>query len=128
MENNTVCDSCDGSSSQKDVRSIFQLTVCNSIESSITKFLSKEQLSDDILFDCNFCLLRDLHHSIKFVRLGLFLILQLKRFIHFNGTISKDMTKVIYYPKPFVIVSRRLVFETCCCLCLSVGKPGERKV
>ena len=67
----------------------------------MTKFLCTVQLSGDNLFNCNFCSAKrpaSLHH--KFVRLGQFLIIQLKRFSNFHGTISKDLTEVICYPKP----------------------------
>ena len=58
-------------------------------------FLKTEYLSDENKFFCNFCKsLQPAFMEHEFSSIGRFLIVQLKRFLNLNGSVTKDIRKV----------------------------------
>ena len=75
---------------------ILQLSVSDSTQSAIDSFLKPEELTNNNLFFCNYCAsLQPAVLEHEFSRLGDFLIIQIKRFLNFSGTVTKN-TKSVY--------------------------------
>ena len=89
------CLSCHQSIDNEDSFTIFQLPVANTVQSSLDLFLTPEHLSGDNSFFCGYC--SSLQPAIidhSFSRVEQFLIIQLKRFANFQGTLTKDINIV----------------------------------
>ena len=74
---------------------IFQLLVANTVQSSLDLLLTPEHLSGDNSFFCNYC--SSLQSAIiehGFSKAGQFIIIQLKRFVNFQGTVTKEINIV----------------------------------
>ena len=90
-----ICLSCHQSIDNEDSFTIFQLPVANTVQFSVDLFLTPEHLSGDNSFFSNYY--SSLQPAIIehcFSRIGQFLIIQLKRFVNFQGTVTKDINMV----------------------------------
>ena len=89
------CLSCQQSIDNEDSFTIFQLPVASTVQSSFNLFLTPEHLLRDNSFFCDYCsFLQPATIDHGFSRVGQFLIIQLKRFVNFQGTLTKDINIV----------------------------------
>ena len=96
VKNTVTCNLCFQSSVTEDPFMILQLSVSDSTQSAIDSFLKPEELTNNNLFFCNYCAsLQPAVLEHEFSRLGDFLIIQIKRFLNFSGTVTKN-TKSVY--------------------------------
>ena len=95
VRNSVTCNTCFGNNLQEDLCKILQLPVSNSIQESIDSFLNPEDLNGSNMYFCNSC--SSLQPAIlehEFSDIGSCVIIQLKRFVHFRSSVSKDIKAV----------------------------------
>ena len=95
LKNTITCNTCLENNIHEDPFSILQLPVADSVQQSVDMFLRSEDLIGTNSYFCNVCSSHQpavLEH--EFSRLGNFLIIQLKRFSNFSGSVTKDARKV----------------------------------
>ena len=103
IKNTVTCNSCLLSNIQEDPCKILQLPVSTSVQQSMNSFLQPEELQNDNLYFCNVCSSLQpglLEHEVS--KLGDILIIQLKRFLSFGTSVSKD-TKAVKCEKQIKI-------------------------
>ena len=97
VKNTVSCISCSEYNITEDPLTILQVPVSDSVQSSIDSFLKPENLLGDNSYFCNVCgSLQPALLEHEFSKLGKFLIIQLKRFITFSNSVTKD-TKVVTF-------------------------------
>ena len=99
---------CHQSIDNEDSFTLFQLLVANTVQFSLDLFLTPQDPSGHNYFFCNYC--SSLQPAIiehYFSRVGQFLIIQLKRFVNFQGTVTKDINIV----KSFANIPIPVIFD-----------------
>ena len=92
------CLSCQQCIENEDSFTIFQLPVANTVQSCLDLFLTPEHLSGDNSFFYDYC--SSLQPTIidsSFCRVGHYLIIQLKWFVNFQETVTKDINFVVCF-------------------------------
>ena len=95
VRNTITCNTCFQSSVHEDLCKILQLPISPSIQQAIDLYLQPEELRDHDKYFCNFCSSHQpasLEHEL--VNSGSLLIVQLKRFVSFGNSVSKDVRSV----------------------------------
>ena len=95
FRNSITCNSCYQSSSNEDVSSILRIPVANSIQAALDNILKCEELNGEDSYFCNVCNSFQpaaLEHEV--VSCGLYLIVQIKRFLNLDGSTTKDTKSI----------------------------------
>ena len=97
------CLSCHQSIDNEDPFSILKLPLANTMQSSLDSFLMPEHLSgDNSFFCCNCSSLKPAFFEHGFLVIQ-FLIIQLKRFVNFQRTVTKDTILFGVSPIPVIL-------------------------
>ena len=95
IRNNITCNSCYQPSSNEDISSILRIPVANSIQAALDNILKCEELNGEDSYFCNVCNSFQpaaLEHEV--VSCGLYLIVQIKRFLNHDGSTTKDTKSI----------------------------------
>ena len=95
LKNQVSCNNCYVRLSNEESTSTLHLPVTKSIQTALNIFLESEELTESDSCFCNFCASyqpTSMDHQIT--KVGIYLILELKRFVNHNADFIKDFTKV----------------------------------
>ena len=102
FKNKITCNTCfsdssneESSSRNEESSSLLQLTVSNSIQTNLNSSLQTETLSQDNSTYCNFCCsLKSSFVVPAFLKVGLYLVIQLKSLVCRDNQVIKDIKHV----------------------------------